>query len=65
MPAKKVTMATAKQITKWRRKAETAHRKLVEIAEEVGKIEGEASDLYSYAASAHIEAAQLAYNLEK
>lgn len=52
------------QLAKWKRRAETAHRKLVELADEIQAADGDQSSLFSMAASAHCEAHNLVSLIE-
>lgn len=49
---------------RWLRRAETAHRKLVELAEDIQQFVGDDDPLYSMASSAHCEVHQLCTELE-
>jgi hypothetical protein len=51
------------QLSKWIRRAETAHRKLVELTEEIEASDGE-TELWALASSAHCEAFQLLNSIE-
>lgn len=50
-------------LSKWKRRAETAHRKLVELTEAIQEEDGE-TELWALASSAHCEAFQLLNSIE-
>lgn len=56
-------MRKSYQLAGWIRRAETAHRKLVQLAEDIEAAGGD-PNLYALAASAHCEAHQLVSELE-
>lgn len=56
-------MRRSYQLAQWHRRAETAHRKLVELTEAIEASDGE-SELWALASSAHCEAFQLLNSIE-
>lgn len=56
-------MRRSYQIAKWLRRAETLHRKSVDLAEDIEKSEGDFSDLASHAHQVSTSAYQLVNDL--